>query len=92
MTVIGNRPEWVETMIACFRIGAVALPCTEQLRPKDLRARMDLVEPRLAVADERDADAVQEAGFTGRVLTVPDESLYDAPPHRPRTSVPTTPP
>ena len=42
MTVIGNRPEWVEAMVACFRIGAVALPCTEQLRPKDLRARMDL--------------------------------------------------
>ena len=32
MTVIGNRPEWVYAMVACFRIGAVALPCTEQLR------------------------------------------------------------
>ena len=27
MTVIGNRPEWVLAMVACFRIGAVALPC-----------------------------------------------------------------
>ena len=32
MTVIGNRPEWVLALVACFRIGAVALPCTEQLR------------------------------------------------------------
>ena len=79
MTVIGNRPEWVEAMVACFRIGAVALPCTEQLRPKDLRARMDLAEPRAVVADERDADAVREAGFDGPLLTIPDESLYDAP-------------
>ena len=78
MTVIGNRPEWVETMVACFRIGAVALPCTEQLRPKDLRARMDLAEPRIVVADERDADAVREAGFDGPLLTVPEESLYEA--------------
>jgi acyl-coenzyme A synthetase/AMP-(fatty) acid ligase len=78
MTVIGNRPEWVETMVACFRIGAVALPCTEQLRPKDLRARMDLAEPRIVVADERDADAVREAGFDGPLLTIPDESLYEA--------------
>ncbi len=31
MTLIGNRPEWVLTMVACFRIGAVALPCNEQL-------------------------------------------------------------
>ena len=80
MTVIGNRPEWVEAMVACFRIGAVALPCTEQLRPKDLCARMDLAEPRLVVADERNAEAVQEAGFTGPVLTIPDESIYNEPP------------
>ena len=80
MTVIGNRPEWVEAMVACFRIGAVALPCTEQLRPKDLRARMDRVEPRVVIADARDAEAVREAGFTGALLTVPDEAVYDAPP------------
>ena len=80
MTVIGNRPEWVEAMVACLRIGAVALPCTEQLRPKDLRARMDLVEPRVVVADERDADAVRDAGFSGTLLTIPDESIYDSPP------------
>ncbi len=80
MTVIGNRPEWVETMVACFRIGAVALPCTEQLRPKDLRARMDIAEPRVVVADDRDADAVRDAGFDGPLLTIPDESLYDTPP------------
>ena len=80
MTVIGNRPEWVEAMVACFRIGAVALPCTEQLRPKDLRERIDRVEPRVVLADERDAATVVEAGFDGQVLVVPDERLYEAPP------------
>ena len=80
MTVIGNRPEWVVTMLACFRIGAVALPCTEQLRPVDLRARMDAVEPRVVVADERDAKCVRSAGFDGPLLQVPDERLFAAPP------------
>ncbi len=28
MTLIGNRPEWVLSMVACMRIGAVVLPCT----------------------------------------------------------------
>src|SRR5437763_2239412 len=42
MTCIGNRPEWVLAMVACFRIGAVALPCNEQLRAKDLRHRIDV--------------------------------------------------
>ena len=80
MTVIGNRPEWVEAMVACFRIGAVALPCTEQLRPGDLRKRMDITEPRAVVADERDAEAVREAGFDGPLLTIPDDALYQGAP------------
>jgi acyl-coenzyme A synthetase/AMP-(fatty) acid ligase len=79
MTVVGNRPEWVEAMLACFRIGAVALPCTEQLRPKDLRERIERVTPRVVVADERDAAAVAAAGFDGPVLVLPDPALYDAP-------------
>jgi acyl-coenzyme A synthetase/AMP-(fatty) acid ligase len=28
LTLMGSRPEWVITLLACFRIGAVALPCT----------------------------------------------------------------
>jgi acetyl-CoA synthetase len=80
MTVIGNRPEWVHAMVACWRIGAVALPCTEQLRPGDLRARMDLAEPRAVLADERNADVVRAAGFAGGLLLVPDERLYESAP------------
>src|SRR5215217_8216093 len=56
MTVIGNRPEWAYAMLACWRIGAVAQPCTEQLRAADLRARMDSVDPRAVVADARDLE------------------------------------
>ena len=33
-------------MLACFRIGAVVLPCTEQLRAKDLRLRIEVAGPR----------------------------------------------
>jgi acetyl-CoA synthetase len=80
MTLVGNRPEWVETMLACFRLGAVALPCTEQLRPADLRARMDAVEPRLVVADERNRGTVEQAGFDGPLVAVPDERLLEAEP------------
>ncbi len=57
MTLIGNRPEWVLTMLACFRLGAVVLPCTEQLRAKDLRLRLAVARPRLVVADERNRGA-----------------------------------
>jgi acyl-coenzyme A synthetase/AMP-(fatty) acid ligase len=83
MTLIGNRPDWVLTMVACFRIGAVVLPCTEQLRAKDLRLRIDAVRPALIVADERNRSELQDAGPDCRVLLVPDETLYDAEPAAP---------
>jgi acyl-coenzyme A synthetase/AMP-(fatty) acid ligase len=80
MTLIGNRPEWVITMVACFRIGAVALACNEQLRAKDLRLRLDSAHPRLIVADERDTSALSAAAPDCEVLTVPDPSLFEAEP------------
>jgi acyl-coenzyme A synthetase/AMP-(fatty) acid ligase len=61
MTLIGNRPEWVLSMLACFRIGAVVLPCTEQLRAKDLRLRIDAARPRLIIADERNRAELEAA-------------------------------
>jgi acyl-coenzyme A synthetase/AMP-(fatty) acid ligase len=83
MTLIGNRPEWVLTMCACFRIGAVALPCTEQLRAKDLRLRLDVARPSLIVADERNQAELEAAGPECEVVLVPDESLFASEPAPP---------
>jgi acetyl-CoA synthetase len=80
MTLIGNRPEWVLSMIACFRIGAVALPCTEQLRAKDLRLRLDVARPGLIIADERNRAELEGAAPDCPVVYVPDGSLFDAQP------------
>jgi acetyl-CoA synthetase len=75
MTLIGNRPEWVLTMLACFRVGAVVLPCTEQLRAKDLRLRIATARPALIVADERNRGELQAAAGAVPVVYVPDEAL-----------------
>jgi acetyl-CoA synthetase len=80
MTLIGNRPEWVLTMVACFRIGAVALPCNEQLRAKDLRLRLDAADPSLIVSDERNLSELTAANPRCPVLAIPDESLWMAEP------------
>ena len=77
MTLIGNRPEWVLTMLACFRIGAVALACNEQLRAKDLAHRIAAARPRLIVADERNLSELSSAAPGCPVLAVPDERLYE---------------
>jgi len=75
MTLIGNRPEWVLGMMACFRIGAVALSCTEQLRAKDLRMRLDVARPALILADERNRAELEAADPSCPALYIPDESL-----------------
>ena len=79
MTLVGNRSEWVLAMVACFRLGLVVLPCTEQLRAKDLELRLRIAEPaarRLRPAQRRRArgrrlgraDAV---GAVGRAAATP---------------------
>ncbi|WP_028061434.1 acyl-CoA synthetase [Candidatus Solirubrobacter pratensis] len=73
LTLVGTRAEWALTMLACFRQGYVVLPCTEQLRPKDLRLRLEVARPRLVVADERNRTALQEAGWAGDTLWAPFE-------------------
>lgn len=81
LTLVGNRPEWVATMIACFRLGLVVLPCTEQLRAKDLRLRLDVAQPALIVADERNEAELRAAGPACDVLFVPARlPPADAPP------------
>jgi acetyl-CoA synthetase len=76
LTLVGNRPEWVVAMVACFRMGAVVLPCTEQLRPKDLSLRLQVARPRLILADSRNRETLEQAEPDCEVLYVPDEDLY----------------
>jgi acyl-coenzyme A synthetase/AMP-(fatty) acid ligase len=78
LTLIGNRVEWVDAMVACFRLGAVVLPCNEQLRAKDLRLRLETTRPKLVLADERNRGELEAAAPEAEVLLVPDDALYDA--------------
>jgi acyl-coenzyme A synthetase/AMP-(fatty) acid ligase len=83
LTLVGNRPEWVSTMVACFRQGYVVLPCTEQLRAKDLRLRLEVAQPALVVCDERNGEVLRAAGWDGPTVWVPwaDQPERTPPPH-----------
>jgi acyl-coenzyme A synthetase/AMP-(fatty) acid ligase len=52
MTLVGNRIEWVLTLLACWRMGAVALPCNTMLRGADLEHRVAAANPKLCVGEE----------------------------------------
>jgi acyl-coenzyme A synthetase/AMP-(fatty) acid ligase len=52
MTLAGSRIEWVLAMLACFRMGGVAMPCNPQLRRKDLEVRVRDANPKLCIGEE----------------------------------------
>ncbi len=51
MILVGSRIEWVVAMLACFRMGAVALPLNPQLSEHDLDYRVSATNPTLAIGE-----------------------------------------
>jgi acyl-coenzyme A synthetase/AMP-(fatty) acid ligase len=91
LTLLGNTPEWVLTMVACFRQGHVVLPCTEQLRPNDLSFRLKVSRPALVVCHERNANVLAAAGWSGPTHWAPFEHLPIGPAPRPAELAPDDP-
>jgi acyl-coenzyme A synthetase/AMP-(fatty) acid ligase len=87
MTVMGARPEWVLAMLAAWRLGAAALPCSEQLRRKDIALRIAQARPKLVLCAGADRDELEAAlelgGDPPFVLDVDSEALHDCEPPAP---------
>ncbi len=77
ITLIGNRPQWVWAMLACFRCGYVALACSEQLRADDLRLRFEMTQPKAIVADQRNREVIEAAAPPCPVIWLEDEAVTD---------------
>lgn len=79
MTLVGNRIEWVLSLLACWRMGAVALPCNTMLRRHDLEHRVGAANPKLCVGEEallaELPDGVPEVMTMADVARVLDEDL-----------------
>ncbi len=52
ITLVGNRVEWVLALLACWRMGAVPLPCNTMLRRGDLEHRIGVASPALCIGEE----------------------------------------
>jgi acyl-coenzyme A synthetase/AMP-(fatty) acid ligase len=72
LTFMGNTPEWVFTLTACWRIGAVAMPCNTQLTAHDLAKRIELIRPKLCVVDAPRADSFPFEAVAGESLASGD--------------------
>ena len=79
LTLIGSRPEWVLSMLAAWRIGAVALPCHEMLTAKDLKLRIDASDPKLIVSHVDNLPVLEQAAVGRTVFCVPDPEFTNGP-------------
>jgi acyl-coenzyme A synthetase/AMP-(fatty) acid ligase len=75
LTLVGSRIEYVLAILAALRIGAATLPCSEQLRSKDIALRLERARPDLVLCDERNRSALDAAAPACPVLTIPDAAL-----------------
>ena len=57
---VGRVPEWWQTMLACLKIGAVAMPGTVMLTAKDIAYRISLSEPVAVVTESAYAPRFDE--------------------------------
>jgi acetyl-CoA synthetase len=61
MTLMGARPAWVFALLGAWRLGAVAMPCSEQLRGKDIAFRLQQARPTVVLYAERDREQLEAA-------------------------------
>jgi acyl-coenzyme A synthetase/AMP-(fatty) acid ligase len=80
LTLVGNTIEYVLTILAGLQLGAATLPCSEQLRPKDVALRLRRARPALIVCDVRNRAVVAAAEPDCPVLEVPDPALLSGDP------------
>jgi acyl-coenzyme A synthetase/AMP-(fatty) acid ligase len=83
MTLAGNRVEWVLTLLACWRMGAIALPCSTQLRRGDLALRVAATNPKLCVGEEELLTELAEAVPAMTMADVDDALDEDRPQETP---------
>jgi acetyl-CoA synthetase/medium-chain acyl-CoA synthetase len=53
-------PDWHWAVVGLIKMGAVPIPCTVLLTPKDLKYRIDTAEVKAVVTDEENAPKVEE--------------------------------
>ncbi len=85
MTLMGARADWVFALLGAWRLGAIALPCSEQLRGRDIAFRIERAKPSVALFARRDRDELERAcemvADAPRVVDVDEEALRaDEPP------------
>ena len=58
--MIPRIPEWYEVMVGCCKLGAIPMPGTNLLMPKDIKYRINAAEASIAIVTAENAKRVDE--------------------------------
>jgi acyl-coenzyme A synthetase/AMP-(fatty) acid ligase len=76
LVLVGKTPEWHPVMLAVLKAGAVAIPCSEMLRARDLSFRARHSGARLLIADPPGRVEIEAMEEPPQVVYT-DEALLD---------------
>ena len=77
LVLVGKTPEWFGVMLGGLKIGAVAIPCSEMLRAKDLDFRVRHSGAGLLVADPGSRAEVEAMAESPEIVYVGEAELGD---------------
>lgn len=88
-------PEWYAVVLGCFKLGAVPMPGTSLLMPRDIEYRVNLAEACALVTDEQGASRADEVAgscptLRARVIVGQDRDGWTS--FRSRATAPERPP
>jgi acyl-coenzyme A synthetase/AMP-(fatty) acid ligase len=55
LVMLPRIPEWWETVLGLIRLGAIPIPCTTLLTPKDIQFRSEVAQARAFITDQEGA-------------------------------------
>src|SRR5437879_3437629 len=81
LLMLPRLPEWWEAALGLMKLGAIPIPCTTLLTPKDLQFRSEIAEPMAIITDSEGApkfDQVREQCPTVRVSVLVEHTHLGA--------------
>ena len=79
LVMLPRLPEWWEAVLGLMRLGAIPIPCTTLLTPKDIQFRCEVAEARAFITDQEGASKFDQVRsqcptMTQTILIMEDSS------------------
>src|SRR5229473_3117055 len=81
LVMLPRVPEWWEAILGLMRLGAIPIPCTTLLTPKDIRFRSEVAEARAFITDQEGAGKFDQVRKECPTITQTITRLRRKPPH-----------